>query len=71
MLVFLDANASNLSVVSNSSFHDIAEMIITDNATPALWFYAAGGMVLITLALNDLVMRFPRGNDVFHSVRKS
>ena len=46
-------------------------MIITDNATPALWFYAAGGMVLITLALNNLVTRLPRGNSVFYLFGKS
>ena len=56
MSVFFNADASNFSVVSNSSFHDIAEMIITENATPALWFYAAGGMILITLALNKILV---------------
>ena len=66
MLVFFDNDASNFSVVSNSSFHEIAEMIIRDNATPALWFYAAGGMILITLAFNKLVTSLPRGNGIFH-----
>ena len=66
MLVFFDNDASNFSVVSNSSFHEIAEMIITENATPALWFYAAGGMILITLALNKLVTSLPRGNGVLY-----
>ena len=41
-------------------------MIITENATPALWFYAAGGMILITLALNKMVTSLPQGNGVFY-----
>ena len=68
MSVFFNADASNFSVVSNSSFHDIAEMIITENATPALWFYAAGGMILITLALNKIVTSLPQGNGVFYLI---
>ena len=72
MFVFIDADASNFSIVSNSSYHEITEMIIADNATPALWFYAAGGMILITLASNNLVTRLPRGNSVFYLIlRKS
>ena len=66
MFAFAFGDASNVSVVSNSSFHEIAEMIITENATPALWFYAAGGMILITLALNKLVTSLPRGNGVLY-----
>ena len=65
MSTFAYGDASNFSVVSNSSFREIVEMIITDNATPVLWFYTAGGMILITLALNNLVTRLPRGNNVF------
>ena len=68
MFAFAFGDASNVSVVSNSSFHDIAEMIITENATPALWFYAAGGMILITLALNKMVTSLPQGNDVFYLI---
>ena len=68
MSVFFNADASNFSVVSNSSFHDIVEMIITENATPALWFYAAGGMILITLALNKIVTSLPQGNGVFYLI---
>ena len=71
MNAFLENDPSNFSNVSNDSFHEIVEMIIKDNATPALWFYAVGGMVLITLALNKLVTGLPRGNSVFHLVRKS
>ena len=63
---FILGDPGNFSVVSNNSFHDIVEMIITENATPALWFYAAGGMILITLALNKIVTSLPRGNGVLY-----
>ena len=71
MFVFIDADASNFSIVSNSSYHEITEMIIADNATPALWFYAAGGMILITLALNKIVTSLPRGNGIFYLLLKN
>ena len=72
MSIFLETDPSNFSVVSNDSFHEIAETIIKDNAEPAFWFYAVGGMVLITLASINVVTRSPRGNGVlFYLVRKS
>ena len=70
MLGFLEANSTD-PVVSNDTFREIAEMIIKDNATPALWFYAAGGMILITLALNKIVTSLPRGNGIFYLLLKN
>ena len=65
MLGFLETDSMD-PVASNDTFREIAEMIIKDNATPALWFSAAGGMILITLALNKIVTSLPRGNGVFY-----
>lgn len=58
---FTDNGASNTTVVNNQTFFQIAEGIITTNARPALWFYAAGGAVLFILALMCLIGRWPRG----------
>ncbi|KAL5484798.1 hypothetical protein ACEPAI_7440 [Sanghuangporus weigelae] len=60
MSLFLDSNSSDYTVVNNATFNDLSGQVITTNATPALWFYAAGGSVLVTLALMNLINRWPR-----------
>ncbi|KAL5506911.1 hypothetical protein ACEPAH_6367 [Sanghuangporus vaninii] len=58
--LFWDTDAWNYTFVNNATFNKLAGDIITSNATPALWFYAAGGSVLVTLALMSLINRSPR-----------
>ncbi|KAI5116748.1 hypothetical protein M0805_001606, partial [Coniferiporia weirii] len=60
MDAFFNNNASNYTVVNNVTFHNIAEDALTTNARPALWFYAAGGSVLVLLGLMNLINRWPR-----------
>jgi hypothetical protein len=62
MSAFFDNDASNYTLVNNQTFHDIARAVVISSATPALWFYAAGGSVLFFLAVMTLVNRLPRGN---------
>ena len=64
--MFLDNDPSDFSFVSNNSFYEIVEAIVTDNAKPTFWFNAVGGMVLITLVLNNVVTRLPQGNSIFY-----
>ncbi|KAI5116985.1 hypothetical protein M0805_001594 [Coniferiporia weirii] len=70
MDAFFDNDASNYTIVNNVTFHDIAEEALTTNATPALWFYAAGGSVLVLLGIMNLINRWPRGKPflkfIFH-----
>ncbi|KAL5524151.1 hypothetical protein ACEPAG_8324 [Sanghuangporus baumii] len=58
--LFWDSNSSDYTVVNNATFNDLVGQVITMNANPALWFYAAGGSVLVTLALMNLINRWPR-----------
>ncbi|KAH8115896.1 hypothetical protein DFH11DRAFT_1245003 [Phellopilus nigrolimitatus] len=57
---FYDNDASNYTEVNNGTYQDIIGEVLTTNATPALWFYAAGGSVLVSLALMCLLNRWPR-----------
>ena len=45
--------------VNKARFIDIAQMAITVNATPALWFSSAGGAVLLILSIMALMDRWP------------
>lgn len=58
---FFSNPVNNTTIVNEQMFFQIAERIITSNARPALWFYAAGGAVLFVLALMSLISRWPRG----------
>ena len=58
---FTLADVDNYDVINDSSFKKIVQDIIISNATPALWFYAAGGSVLVTLGLMSLIRQWPRG----------
>ncbi|THU82856.1 hypothetical protein K435DRAFT_440026 [Dendrothele bispora CBS 962.96] len=49
----------NVTYVNNATFNDVVGLVISSNATPALWFFAAGGAVLVTLALMGLIRRIP------------
>ncbi|KAI5116749.1 hypothetical protein M0805_001607 [Coniferiporia weirii] len=60
MSAFYDNDPDNYTLVNNATFHNIAEDALTTNATPALWFYAAGGSVLVLLGLMNLINRWPR-----------
>lgn len=53
---FLDAN---LTDINKSRFIDVAQMLITANATPALWFSSCGGAILLILAFMTLIDRWP------------
>ncbi|THU87391.1 hypothetical protein K435DRAFT_867353 [Dendrothele bispora CBS 962.96] len=57
---FYNLNPDNVTYVNNATFHDVVELVIITNATPALWFYVAGGAVLVTLALMGLIRQKPR-----------
>ncbi|KAK7464155.1 hypothetical protein VKT23_006321 [Stygiomarasmius scandens] len=57
---FTLADVDNYDVINDSSFKKIVQDIIISNATPALWFYAAGGSVLVTLGLMSLIRQWPR-----------
>ncbi|TCD65639.1 hypothetical protein EIP91_002407 [Steccherinum ochraceum] len=46
---------SDLSDVNKTQFIRIAQMVATSNATPALWFFSAGGAVLVMLAVLGLI----------------
>lgn len=61
MSAFFDNDAWNYTIVNNQTFNDLAGAVIVTNATPALWFYAAGGSVIVLLALMNLINRWPRG----------
>ena len=61
MNLFYDSDPINYTLVNNATFNKLVGDIIISNATPALWFYAAGGSVLVALALMSLVNRMPRG----------
>ena len=61
MNTFYDNDPSNYTIVNNATFNELVEMVITNNATPVLWFYAAGGSVLVMLALMGLIIQWPRG----------
>ncbi|KAI5116979.1 hypothetical protein M0805_001590 [Coniferiporia weirii] len=61
MNAFFDNDPQNYGLVNNVTFYNIAEGVLTTNATPALWFYAAGGSVLVLLGLMNLINRWPRG----------
>lgn len=58
---FSKHDSSNTTIVNFTRFYQIANGIVTSNARPALWFYATGGSVFITLALTSLMGRIPRG----------
>jgi hypothetical protein len=61
MNAFYDPDPTNFTLVNNQTFSDIVEGVIISNATPALWFYAAGGSVLVTLGLMGIIRQWPRG----------
>lgn len=61
MSAFYDNEAWNYTIVNNQTFNNLAETVIVTNATPALWFYAAGGSVIVLLSLMNLINRWPRG----------
>lgn len=61
MELFTSSNATDYDLVNQTEYLVIANEVITSNARPALWFYVAGGMVLVTLALMCLINRWPRG----------
>ncbi|KAL5476702.1 hypothetical protein ACEPAI_2888 [Sanghuangporus weigelae] len=60
MDIFLEKNATETNFVNTTEYHWIANEVIASNARPALWFFAAGGMILVTLALMCLFNRWPR-----------
>ena len=66
LIVFLVNKPENYSLINNQTFQELVEEVVISNATPALWFYAAGGTVLITLALMGLLDRWPRGMCIAH-----
>ncbi|KAF5335220.1 hypothetical protein D9758_014760 [Tetrapyrgos nigripes] len=57
---FYQPDPDNITLVNNQTFNDVVEGVIISNATPALWFYAAGGSVLVTLGLMGLIRQWPR-----------
>lgn len=54
---FLDAN---LTDVNKDRFIDVAQLTITVNATPALWFSSSGGAILVILAAMTFIDRWNR-----------
>ncbi|KAK7453192.1 hypothetical protein VKT23_011873 [Stygiomarasmius scandens] len=50
----------NYTLINNQTFNDLVESIIIAHATPALWFYASGGAVLVTLGLLGIIAQWPR-----------
>lgn len=66
MNAFFDNDASNYTIVNNNTFNQIAQGVLTTNATPALWFYAAGGSTLLILSLMCLINRWPRGLSIIN-----
>ncbi|KAK7450606.1 hypothetical protein VKT23_012916 [Stygiomarasmius scandens] len=50
----------NYILINNQTFNDLVQSIIISNTTPVLWFYAAGGAVLVTLALVSVIGQSPR-----------
>ena len=59
---FLDTDITQLN---KARFIDIAQMTITVNATPALWFSSAGGAILLILAIMTLIDRWPHSEYLF------
>ncbi|KAK7448525.1 hypothetical protein VKT23_013788 [Stygiomarasmius scandens] len=57
---FYSVGPEDFQNVNNKSFNDLAERVVVSNATPALWFYAAGGSVLVALGLMGLIRQWPR-----------
>lgn len=57
----MDSNPSEYTIVNDTAFNQFAQDLLTANAMPALWFYAAGGSVLFILALMCLFNGLPRG----------
>ncbi|KAF5337551.1 hypothetical protein D9758_016666 [Tetrapyrgos nigripes] len=60
---FYDLDPNNLTWVNNATFSDIMEEVLISNAMPTLWFYAAGGSVLVALGLMGLIRQWPRFGD--------
>ena len=59
---FYETHPWNDQVISNDSFSStVIDKVIIANTDPAKWFYAAGGCVLVTLALMSLIRQNPRG----------
>ena len=50
-------NGSDVTTVNKTQFLQIATMAISENANPAVWFFASGGSVLLMLALLCLLDR--------------
>ncbi|TCD69517.1 hypothetical protein EIP91_007447 [Steccherinum ochraceum] len=48
-------NTSDNTDVTKPHFIEIAQLAISSNATPALWFFAAGGSVLVMLAILSIL----------------
>ncbi|THU99852.1 hypothetical protein K435DRAFT_936902 [Dendrothele bispora CBS 962.96] len=46
--------------VSNGTFNSLVQKTITGISNPVLWFYGAGGSVLVTLGLMGLIRQWPR-----------
>ena len=63
ILAKLDAfyypNPDDYALINNQTFNDLVQSIIISNTTPVLWFYAAGGAVLVTLALLSVIGQSP------------
>ncbi|THU93340.1 hypothetical protein K435DRAFT_193570 [Dendrothele bispora CBS 962.96] len=57
---FYYSDPQNYSAVNNETFNSVFQRVIVSNASPALWFYAAGGAVLVTLGLLGLIRQWPR-----------
>ncbi|KAK7444023.1 hypothetical protein VKT23_015418 [Stygiomarasmius scandens] len=57
---FLYEDPGNFTAINNSTFNDTVQMVIVQNSTPAMWFYAAGGAFLLTLGFVGLIRQWPR-----------
>ncbi|KAF5335607.1 hypothetical protein D9758_017258 [Tetrapyrgos nigripes] len=60
---FYNNDPNNLTWVNNATFSDIMEEVFISNATPALWFYGAGGSVLVALGLMGIIKQWPKFGD--------
>ncbi|KAF5344611.1 hypothetical protein D9758_013911 [Tetrapyrgos nigripes] len=55
-----NASPKNYTLVSNETFRDAVRSTIVANTTPALWFYAAGGLLLAFMGVLMLITQEPR-----------